>query len=189
MSVLKVKDANGNLIDIPAIRGPQGPQGIQGPEGPVGPKGGNFTLTEIFNAVYPVGSYYWSCADVDPESLFGGTWERVIDKFILAAGGTYNLGDTGGSATVTLTTEQLPEHKHPFQGDSHTFYWGQKEGLTNPVGMYNGDGNNSIREGVVDGNALMTDHIAWHETKTVGSGEAHDNMPPYEVANCWKRIA
>lgn len=43
--ILKVKDKNGNIIDIPAIvgpRGPQGPQGIQGVHGirgEQGPKG------------------------------------------------------------------------------------------------------------------------------------------------------
>lgn len=30
-SILKVKDANGNIVEIPAIRGPRGPQGPAGP--------------------------------------------------------------------------------------------------------------------------------------------------------------
>lgn len=33
MTILKVKDINGNWVDIPAIVGPQGPQGPQGPKG------------------------------------------------------------------------------------------------------------------------------------------------------------
>ena len=45
MSVLKIKDSNGNWIDIPAIKGEQGPagergpQGIQGETGATGPAG------------------------------------------------------------------------------------------------------------------------------------------------------
>lgn len=48
MAILKVKDKDGNIVDIPAIRGPQGPQGevgpqgeqgLTGPTGPQGPKG------------------------------------------------------------------------------------------------------------------------------------------------------
>ena len=37
--ILRVKDAQGNLIPIPAIRGEAGPQGTPGPRGPQGPKG------------------------------------------------------------------------------------------------------------------------------------------------------
>lgn len=33
MTILKVKDINGNWVDIPAIVGPQGPRGPQGPKG------------------------------------------------------------------------------------------------------------------------------------------------------------
>lgn len=34
------------------------------------------------------------------------------DRFIVGAGGDYNVGDTGGEAEVTLTTAQLPSHSH-----------------------------------------------------------------------------
>lgn len=39
MAILKIKDANGNVIDIPAIRGPQGEPGKDGAQGPQGEKG------------------------------------------------------------------------------------------------------------------------------------------------------
>lgn len=39
--------------------------------------------TAMLNMVYPVGSLYWSSKATDPGTLFGGTWERVTDKFIL----------------------------------------------------------------------------------------------------------
>ena len=38
--ILRVRDAQGNLIPIPAVRGEAGPQGIPGPQGPQGPQGG-----------------------------------------------------------------------------------------------------------------------------------------------------
>lgn len=62
--------------------------------------------------IYPVGSLYWSMNSTDPSTLFGGTWERIKDKFILAAGDSYTSGNTGGAATVALTTAQLPAHNH-----------------------------------------------------------------------------
>lgn len=71
-------------------------------------------------AAHPVGSLYWSKNSTDPATLFGGTWIRVKDKFILAAGDTYSQGATGGAATVTLDTSQIPSHTHTFTGSSVT---------------------------------------------------------------------
>ena len=34
------------------------------------------------------------------------------NKFIIGAGGLYNLGDTGGSHEVTLKHNQVPNHYH-----------------------------------------------------------------------------
>ncbi len=34
------------------------------------------------------------------------------DRFIVGAGGSYNVGNTGGSDTVRLTTSQVPSHNH-----------------------------------------------------------------------------
>lgn len=66
-------------------------------------------------AAHPVGSLYWTSVDENPATTFGGgTWEQIKDKFILAAGDTYSQGSTGGSATVTLTSAQMPVHRHSF---------------------------------------------------------------------------
>ena len=66
-------------------------------------------------AAHPVGSLYWTSVNENPATTFGGgTWEQIKDKFILAAGDTYSQGATGGSATVTLTSAQMPVHKHSF---------------------------------------------------------------------------
>lgn len=73
---------------------------------------------EAILAAHPVGSLYWSSKDTNPSTLFGGTWTPIKDKFILAAGDTYANGATGGAATVTLTTQQIPSHTHT--GPSHT---------------------------------------------------------------------
>ncbi len=67
MSILKVKDENGNIIEIPVIKGPkgdkgdtgpqgpkgdtgeQGEQGVQGEQGPKGDKGDSVVVDQTFN--------------------------------------------------------------------------------------------------------------------------------------------
>lgn len=56
-------------------------------------------LATLLLAAHPVGSYYWSSEATDPGELFGGTWERIKDKFVLAAGDSYAAGATGGASS------------------------------------------------------------------------------------------
>ena len=71
------------------------------------------------NNIYPIGSVYISVTSSNPSELFGGTWERIKDTFLLAAGDTYTAGTTGGSATVTLTTTEIPSHDHTVGAHAH----------------------------------------------------------------------
>ena len=58
----------------------------------------------LLDYAHPVGSVYISTAATDPADLFGGgTWERIKDVFLLAAGDTYAAGASGGEAAHTLT--------------------------------------------------------------------------------------
>ena len=76
------------------------------------------TLSGIFELIYPVGSIYMSTNNVNPKNLFGGTWEEIQGKFLLARDGSHEAGTTGGAENVTLTTEQIPAHSH--MGGEHT---------------------------------------------------------------------
>jgi hypothetical protein len=70
----------------------------------------------IIDAVYPVGSLYWSSKSTNPASLFGGTWVQIKDRFVLACGDTYKtVGATGGASTVTLSVSNMPSHNHSFK--------------------------------------------------------------------------
>lgn len=118
---------------------------------------------------HPIGSYYWSSDPTDPATLFGGTWEQVTDRFILAAGSTYKVGQTGGEATHILTIDEMPSHNHesPLLGYS---------------GGSNGQGDDPFANRVDSGRSPRD-----YYTKNAGGGQPHNNMPPYEVAYCWKR--
>ena len=63
-------------------------------------------------AAYPVGAYYISSDSTSPAVLFGGTWTQIQNRFIFAAGSGYSVNSTGGSATKSLVTDNLPSHSH-----------------------------------------------------------------------------
>lgn len=130
----------------------------------------------LLDICHPVGSLYWSTVSTSPATLFGGTWEQVKDKFILAAGDTYTAGNTGGEATHTLTTNEMPQHNH--QG----LYWlDETRNVSLNTGSQYPNGYQINWTGTADATKFMTG-------KT-GEGAAHNNMPPYLVAYCWKRTA
>jgi microcystin-dependent protein len=61
-----------------------------------------------------------SINSTNPTSLFGGTWEQIQNTFLLAAGSSYTAGSTGGEATHTLSTAEMPSHTHTYSGTSGT---------------------------------------------------------------------
>lgn len=126
-------------------------------------------------AANPVGKLWASDNPTSPASIVGGTWERIKDRFILAAGDTYAAGSTGGEATHTLTINEMPRHNH----DHIMWYLNQKIGL-------NGRGGDvgSIR--LEYSSADSTDGIC---TDYKGGSQPHNNMPPYIAMYVWKRIA
>lgn len=68
-----------------------------------------------FDKVYPVGSVYLSVNNVDPSTLFGGTWERITGYYLYAGnGGTTSGSNTSGS--TALSVNQIPSHTHNFNG-------------------------------------------------------------------------
>ena len=128
----------------------------------------------LANTMYPVGSIYMSVNATNPAELFGGTWEQLKDRFLLAAGDTYAAGSTGGEAEHTLTVDEMPSHAHNVYIDPNyssvqtgeTGAWKQVLALKgNPAG--------------IDG----------YITKHLGGSQPHNNMPPYLAVYMWKRIA
>ena len=76
------------------------------------------SLSSVLSVTYPVGSIYMSVSSTSPATLFGGTWEQLKDRFLLGAGTSYSAGATGGAATHTLTSSEMPSHTHTFTGSS-----------------------------------------------------------------------
>ena len=123
---------------------------------------------------YPVGSYYeTSDANFDPNVTWGGTWVLETSGQVHVSAGTgYNIGDTGGEATHTLTVNEMPHHRHD-------------------IALYNsGYSQQSSARDCVTTNAwsdrwsLVGDYM-----DGVGRNDPHNNMQPYIVVNRWHRTA
>lgn len=128
--------------------------------------GGKAASEFIRDIVYPVGSIYMSVNSVSPATLFGGTWEQLEDRFLLAAGQTYTAGDTGGEATHTLTVDEMPSHTH-----------GQRSRYSASNGSY------------TPAFPWVSDNGTERQAKTMATGgdQPHNNMPPYLAVYMWKR--
>lgn len=148
------------------------------------------TNAQIVDLIYPVGSIYMSTNATSPATLFGGTWERIQDRFLLAAGTKYAAGKRDGEATHTLTEEELPSHTHGSKSLTGTFrnmqwYNGTSSGI---VSQGENKANKTPPNGNKEGAATFTID-ATHEHNSVGGNKPHNNMPPYLAVYVWKRTA
>ena len=140
----------------------------------------------LWELIYPVGSLYLSAVDTDPGVLFGGTWERIRDRFLLAAGTAYGAGTTGGEAVHTLAESELPTHAH--DPANQAGYYGfitnsQKAFTVGDMGVQSGSGRYYPYAPAAFDISRNT------KTGSVGGGKAHNNMPPYLAVYVWQRTA
>ena len=130
----------------------------------------------LLDMVYPVGSIYLSVSGTDPQTLFGGTWARLEDVFLLAAGAKHAAGSTGGEESHILTEPEIAPHKHamaygPESSASSTGF---------PYGIAAGSATNSA------GGRGYASNLG---TFSAGGGQPHNKMPPYLAVYTWKRTA
>lgn len=133
-------------------------------------------VDNMVDLIYPVGSIYMSANDTSPSILFGGEWERIKDRFLLSCGDTYSAGSTGGSATHTLTVNEMPSHTH--SSNISTTDDDTKFGVLKSEGGWLG-------EVLVSWGALVREDAVFPQ----GGNQPHNNMPPYLAVYMWKRIA
>lgn len=126
--------------------------------------------------IYPVGSIYMSVNSTSPATLFGGTWERIQDTFLLAAGTNHAAGSTGGEENHVLTVNEIPSHNHNYAQYVGSVGWSGSSSW-NVVKTTNDDGYTN------------TNASGYMSTFNKGGGQAHNNMPPYLVVYMWKRTA
>lgn len=132
----------------------------------------------IFEAVYPVGSLYMSLNDVDPAILFGGTWEKIEDRFLLAAGST-SAGETGGAKSYDLSVS----HKHTAPvGYSSTAF-----GTVNVNGTVSTGSGKGYRTVDTGHSGTLSSNITGLYTSNATVSDTIPTMPPYMAVYVWQR--
>lgn len=84
-------------------------------------------ISNLLDAIYPVGSIYMSANSANPSTLFGGSWEAWgsgrVPVGVDSVDTDFNTAEKeGGEKTHSLTTTEMPSHTHDFTGtaSSHT---------------------------------------------------------------------
>lgn len=155
--------------------------------------------TLLADIIYPVGAIYMTTNSANPSTMFPNTtwvaWGsgRVPVGVDVSESAFISVEKTGGEITHTLTTNEMPKHKHTGTG-------------LEVVGKHTG----TVSEGAVTGGTYTADFTLtspvqvtsysdgkYDLTATVkvphgiekGGNSAHNNLQPYITCFMWKRTA
>lgn len=124
---------------------------------------------------------------------------NLTDRFVVGAGNTYAVGDTGGANSVTLDATQIPSHTHSFSGSGTTSTGGAHNHEIKYADNDSGGGTGLYMAGETNRAGLRTSsYISYTATQSVqsggshnhsfsisgttgtsGGGASHENRPPY----------
>lgn len=146
---------------------------------------------------HPIGDVLFRGNNNHPATDWPGTtWMDLNANF---SGRSVMIGATalatGGSASVTLTTENMPAHSHPFSGTAeadgdhvHTYDRYAPGGNIDPSNI----SINNIRHGNTTTNTSASGphtHPVSGAIGAVGGGQAFSVIGPYVVLRAWMRTA
>ena len=165
--------------------------------------------TTAATGIVPIGSivlWYGSVASIPSGwSLCNGTTVNgyatpdLRNQFVVGAGDSYSVADSGGSSSTTLTTSQLPSHDHSISVSGTTSNKSLTGGIRKISEGFNANGSaTGVFTKTSDGNSSITgsssnspvggvdfdgshDHTfsASGTSGSTGSGSSIENRPPY----------
>ncbi|WP_444309960.1 phage baseplate protein [Megasphaera sp.] len=168
------------------------------------------SVKEVIDIVHPVGSIWETTTTDDPNVLWAGTtWVKMDAGRVLVSAGTYTegsdtytytLGDKGGEAKHQLITDELASHGHGVSisttslvGDTYTWRPAEDDQVTaSGVLSCSKYGEHCAGDSGKQGNGhihLDASHAHSASISATGGNARHENRPPYETIQRWKRTA
>lgn len=135
----------------------------------------NNVITEVLQAVYPVGSLYMNRTDsTNPADKFGfGTWVAVENKMIMGVGASFPAD--GGSET----------HSHSLSDNGYAqVSLVDGSGYTRQISASSWNANAKV-----NGSAAVTSFTNTVGAALDGSTDTSSTIPPMIVAHIWERTA
>lgn len=132
----------------------------------------NLMKIETLKAENPIGHIRMETTDVNPANYLGfGTWVlwgsgRVPVGVDTTDDDFAEVEKTGGEKTHTLTTNEIPKHKHEIAVRNNS-----------ATGLYETKATNA------------TGDVGRAYTQEAGGGQAHNNLQPYITCYMWKRVS
>lgn len=132
----------------------------------------NLMKIETLKAENPIGHIRFETTNINPATYLGfGTWEywgsgRVPVGVDVNDEDFVTVEKTGGEKTHTLTTNEIPKHKHEIAVRNNL-----------ATGLYETKATNA------------TGDVGSAYTQEAGGGQAHNNLQPYITCYMWKRTA
>lgn len=123
---------------------------------------------EVYKEMYPVGHVLISFDSANP-AKYGTVWERTGEgRMLIGVSSDYAVGATGGEAEHTLTVDELAPHEHNITPVNTTGTAGSSTAIWF---KYSAANEGSLR------------------TDATGTGQPHNNMPPYIAVYMWRRVS
>lgn len=130
-------------------------------------------ISDLYDAIFPVGQIVIKGDNEDYSNWLGFTWERTaLGKVLVGIDSSdtdFNIiGKTGGEKKHTLSVSEMPSHQHELS--------------------------------IVGGGNLTVSAVNWEVTSAgrkyakdmisaTGGGQPHNIVQPYQVVAYWKRVA
>jgi hypothetical protein len=144
-------------------------------------------VSAALQAMMPVGFVVTLGVSTNPATLYGfGTWTRIQGRVVVGVSDSdtdFDLNDTGGAKTHTLTSGQLPVMSWGWSSIVPGSYQLDIFGTGGITG--DGAGVSSLVANV----ASSSPANAWKYKFNVGGGQSHNIMQPYVAKYVWERTA
>ena len=160
------------------------------------------TKEELYDFIYPVGSYYeTSSAAIDPNTAFTGTWVLETEGQVHVSGGSSypvsnaDANDGAGATDGGTTVGSIPSHTHSVPAVSGTL--ASAGAHTHAMGLIKQIASGSGDSFAVSGTGHITSSSAGNHAHTVSinagtTGSTGDasvtNMMPYVNVYRWHRV-